>query len=838
MYMIIFFQSRMGDCQLDDLLDMLGEEDEECFAEAEAAALESLNSPKIKKSKESATSSTGSASEADPEKEALKKQLEEMQKQMMMIKSKLETGENQTPTVEKSVREVDMFSKPTNVSGEVKQLRSPVKTNPLTEAERPVRLAVYEPRTTDWCPSLIKTSTTRVITGEEAERLRQGRTRTEDQRKMAEIARSDLADSDDEELSAYGKDIQRGLSSRESGGAGVASQKTKPVQRAKPGGVMVERNSQIRVSSPLVSQQELEAAIRQRQFVGLSRLGTGAATNLCQGDWVTVAVLYLKHPPKTSANGNDFSTWKLTDLRGDITTVTLFLFGKAHKEHWKLPLNKVVGILNPKLMDDKGKKNDVSLSIDHPDKLLEIGDSPDLSSCDFVKQSGTKCSNIVNRSQCSYCVYHLKSAYKSHASSRSNLQSSYSGGGTNEAARARLMNKVSARGETIFAGGQILNNAPVVIGKKSAASRARDNQLLAGLGGPSTSSSSNIVKEVVNTGKYKGRPMGSMLSQEQKKVVASVSENVSEELGARLLAPTPGARAFLSTVCKEERKQEQLNNPIVKKTAKELLLEHKKMKSNTGPKLGRGLSTEGEVSLELSTAVRKSYSASQNKALAILKMKGEKLAKIDPNSLHRAKNRTPDIKNKVMKRIRSDEDDEENVEGNANKRAKTAKTVTVFGKEVKVEDLEAVRGKRTSNKQLVEEAELEAVDGYFLKAEARDAMEQKMLDTKSLKVKAVSCLICNYTDFKSSELCKSQGHKVKVVEAEKRFFSCKDCKARTVSLDRLPKKTCGRCGGSNWQRAGMISERSGPKLENELLSLRGNEEMFLGTTSGTINLNL
>ena len=29
MYMIIFFQSRMGDCQLDDLLDMLDEEDEE-----------------------------------------------------------------------------------------------------------------------------------------------------------------------------------------------------------------------------------------------------------------------------------------------------------------------------------------------------------------------------------------------------------------------------------------------------------------------------------------------------------------------------------------------------------------------------------------------------------------------------------------------------------------------------------------------------------------------------------------------------------------------------------------------------------------------------------------
>ena len=725
-----------------------------------------------------------------------------------------------------------------------------LQTNPLTEAERPVRLTVYEPRTTDWCPSLIKTSTTRVIKGEEADKLRQGLEKAENVKKMAEIARSDLADSDDEEdLNAFGKSVRRGLSSREAAGL---SARAEPVRPSKPrtssqgvggggGGLIVEKYSQIRITSPRISSQELEAAIRQRPFVGLSRVGMERTR--CEGDWVTVGVLYLKHPQKTSSTGNDFSTWKLTDLRGDITTVTLFLFGKAHKEHWKMPVNKVLGIVNAKVMEDKGggkKTNDISLSIDHPDKLLEMGDSKDLASCDFVKQSGTKCTNITNRSQCNYCVYHLKSAYKSQASTRSNLQSSYSGGGTNEAARSRLMSKVAGRGETIFAGGQILNNAPVVVGRKSAASKARDNQLLAGLGGPTSSPGSSLVKEVVSTGKFKGRPMGSQLSQEQKKVVASVSENVSSELGARLLAPTPGARAFLSTICKEEKKQEEKLNPVVRKTAQELLQEHKKLKSGSAPRLGRGLSGDGEFSLEVSPALVRSYSAkaSQAKALAILKMKGEKISRADPNNLHRAKNKTPDVKDKVLKRIRSEEDDEENVQGNANKKPRTGKTVMVFGKEVQLEDLEAVRGKTTTNKQLVEEAELDAVDGYFLKAEARDAMEQKMLDTKSVKVKAVSCTICNYTDFKSSELCKEQGHKVKIIEAEKRFFSCKDCKKRTVSLDRLPKKTCSKCGGSSWERAGMISERKGPRLDNEFLSVRGNEETFLGTTKGPINLNI
>ena len=67
-------------------------------------------------------------SEHDPEKEALKKQLEEMEKQMKMIKSQLGgAGVNE----KKAVTEVDMFSKTTNVSGDPKELRSPVKVHLL-----------------------------------------------------------------------------------------------------------------------------------------------------------------------------------------------------------------------------------------------------------------------------------------------------------------------------------------------------------------------------------------------------------------------------------------------------------------------------------------------------------------------------------------------------------------------------------------------------------------------------------------------------------------------------------------------------------------------------------
>ena len=34
-----------------------------------------------------------------------------------------------------------------------------------------------------------------------------------------------------------------------------------------------------------------------------------------EGDWVTIGVLYYKAPHKTSSSGNEFSIWKLTDLK-------------------------------------------------------------------------------------------------------------------------------------------------------------------------------------------------------------------------------------------------------------------------------------------------------------------------------------------------------------------------------------------------------------------------------------------------------------------------------------------------------------------------------------------
>jgi hypothetical protein len=41
-------------------------------------------------------------------------------------------------------------------------------------------------------------------------------------------------------------------------------------------------------------------------------------------------------------------------------------------------------------------KNELSLSIDHPDKILELGDSLDVSRCQAKKNDGSGCTNLVS----------------------------------------------------------------------------------------------------------------------------------------------------------------------------------------------------------------------------------------------------------------------------------------------------------------------------------------------------------------------------------------------------------------------------------------------------------
>lgn len=165
-------------------------------------------------------------------------------------------------------------------------------------------------------------------------------------------------------------------------------------------------------------------------------------------------------------------------------------------------------------------------------------------------------------------------------------------------------------------------------------------------------------------------------------------------------------------------------------------------------------------------------------------------------------------------------------------------------KKRKQEEVEAFKNERiqrileakSSHQDLVRARENSEQDKYFSKLEKKEMMEEKMLNTMKVECKAVVCPVCKYKAFTAAERCKTERHPFKVVEAEKRFFECEDCGNRVVSLYRIPKISCANCQSSRWKRTGMIREKK--MLVGEQLSIRGDEETFLGSVQTQGNLNL
>jgi minichromosome maintenance protein 10 len=162
------------------------------------------------------------------------------------------------------------------------------------------------------------------------------------------------------------------------------------------------------------------------------------------------------------------------------------------------------------------------------------------------------------------------------------------------------------------------------------------------------------------------------------------------------------------------------------------------------------------------------------------------------------------------------------------------------GKVEVIFDFESDEYKKILNAKSKHESLLEEVqqEEYFEKLEKKEAIENKMLSTFAIATNAVMCRECKYVALGQSDYCKEKRHQIRVVKATKRFFKCKDCGNRTMSLDRLPKLPCKVCKNTSWLAAPVGKERKGPVLESEVLSIRGDEETFLGSSSGKLFLNI
>lgn len=65
----------------------------------------------------------------------------------------------------------------------------------------------------------------------------------------------------------------------------------------------------------------------------------------------------------------------------------------------------------------------VALSLDRPQKLMQMGVSQDFMVCKAHTKSGKKCVNFAKLSDGGYCDYHIQGAYKKTRSQRMEFQS-------------------------------------------------------------------------------------------------------------------------------------------------------------------------------------------------------------------------------------------------------------------------------------------------------------------------------------------------------------------------------------------------------------------------------
>ncbi|XP_074725417.1 protein MCM10 homolog [Strix uralensis] len=630
--------------------------------------------------------------------------------------------------------------------------------------------------------------------------------------------------------------------------------------------VSVETFSGLRLRKPRVSSAEMDRKMANRKLIRLSQLKSKlAAENLEEIDWVTFGVILKKVTPQSTNNGRTFSIWRLNDLRDLNQCVSLFLFGDVHKEHWKTDQGTVIGLLNANPMKPKEGSDEVCLSVDHPQKILLMGEALDMGTCKARKKNGDPCAQIVNLNDCEYCQYHIQSQYKKLSSKRADLQSTFSGG--------RIPKKVGRKNPSLKE--RLCQDGFYYGGVSSAAYAAS----VAAAAVPKRKIQTTLSNLVV-------RGVDAIVQETRQKIGAAKRPmQCSEEFKELMAQPTFGARNLCKhwTKADAEKKQggnfQSISASALLKQQKQKLLEARKKRSeeiqrrflqNTSkasspalpsssrqsslhspkpgaefpkaekmsapqrPRLGAGFS-EGEDILFFDGSpppAPKLDSLAEAKKLAAihrLRAKGQILAKTDPNSVKRkrADDDILEIVERVEKNVAQPHGTEaENAMDELEPAQKKRREQLAY---LESEEFQKILNAKSKHTDVLKEAEAELQEQYFQPLVKKEEIEEKMRSIKEVKCRVVTCKTCNYTYFKPLETCVQDNHDYHWHDAIKRFFKC-PCGNRAISLHRLPKKPCSACGLFKWERDGMLKEKKGPKIGGETLLPRGEEQpKFLNT---------
>ena len=620
--------------------------------------------------------------------------------------------------------------------------------------------------------------------------------------------------------------------------------------------------SGIRIIKPLVSGQKMRDLMEGRRMIRMSRLHSKAKTCDAEGDWVTVGVIVNKGEPKMSSKGSQYSVWKLCDLEDCDKVVSFFLFGNVHKQHWKVLTGTVIGLLNPSIMhsmeanskyQNKGG-NELAITVDNPMKVMNMGQSKDFAVCKSKTKAGKNCSNFINLQKGAYCSYHVQSAYKNHSAKRAEIQAGHNG-----VVPKSFEKQIFKKGITVSYQGQSFSSESHHSGKnkKSVISVNSLQQHYARTQG-----------EVNGQAKVTTLTLHNLLP-EDKIRLDKLKEDQHKSFHSLLSVPTAGSMNYVKhlktsvTTSNSSIEAGKKAAPATKSiSAKDLLkltdlelkqkVEQRKMKiaaskmecggnvsgpSCTLPQLGRGFNSGQDIVLDMDSQLSKVSKSEQSmiraKQKAVAKIAtGGGLKKENPNAVKKS-NKSPKYQRKVQKRLAGSMEKEcDENEGQCTpwpSEEAPPRKKSKFLDNLDPATIQQLINTKSKHDGQLTQGEEERQEEYFDLLEKKEQMESHMAGITEQKCTAVTCKQCNYRWFSQSEMCKEKGHIVTRHEAVKRFFKCRNCKRRTVSLDRLPTKACKGCGENRYERTTMLKEKNCPKLPNEELVLRGEERKFINS---------
>ncbi|XP_050338834.1 protein MCM10 homolog isoform X8 [Bactrocera neohumeralis] len=167
----------------------------------------------------------------------------------------------------------------------------------------------------------------------------------------------------------------------------------------------------LRILGPKISSALLLERMAGRKLVTFNELSRQMDLKTAS-DWVIAAVLISKEVKCSSKNLSRFTIWRLSDLQGNMKTISVLLFQNAHNELWKTSPGTCVAILNPTFIEKKSYTQDIAnLSIETANNVLILGKSKDFGICKAKKMNGQQCTNFINLQDSDVCVFHIKKEF-------------------------------------------------------------------------------------------------------------------------------------------------------------------------------------------------------------------------------------------------------------------------------------------------------------------------------------------------------------------------------------------------------------------------------------------